>query len=59
MVKFKLTLSKITGFLGLECEAHDISQVGLINVVLVFLWEPRILTAVKYETTCDTFLTEN
>lgn len=34
-------------------------KIRLINVVLPFLQQPKILTAVKYKTTCEPFLTEN
>lgn len=36
-----------------------ILKIRLINVGLLFLWQPKILTAVKYKTTCEAFLTEN
>lgn len=36
-----------------------ILKIRLINVVLLSLWPPKILTAVKYETACEAFLTEN
>lgn len=38
---------------------HDILKIRLINVVVHSLWQPKILTAVKYKTTCEAFLTEN
>ena len=35
------------------------SRIAIFNVVLLFLRQSRIITAVKYKTTCEAFLTEN
>lgn len=36
-----------------------ILKIRLINVVLPFLWQAKILTAITYKTACEAFLIEN